>query len=271
MPSTLGHALRALEDLAPLRLAAQWDNVGLLVEPPAAAGRAGHRRPLTGVLLAIDATDNVIVEAVRRRCQLVVAYHPPIFSGLKALRASAPRTRGLLRAVQNDIAIYSPHTALDAAAGGLNDWLAAPFGRVGAEPLEPIPGEPPGVGQGRLLTLPKAKTLAAIVTLLKQHLGVARLRVARSLLEPGAKVRTVALAAGAGGALLRDADLFFTGEMRHHDVLAAIEAGRHVVLAEHSLTERGYLPILARQLRRALGAGVRIHVSRADREPIQAG
>lgn len=261
MPVTLGQALRALEAVAPLRLAAEWDNVGLLLEPPAV-------RPLAAILLAIDATDPVIEEAVRKRCQLIVAYHPPIFAGLTALRASVPRTRALMRAVQQDIAIYSPHTALDAAPGGINDWLASPFGRAASVPLQPTPGEPGGVGQGRLVTLPRPQTLGAIVAMLKKHLGVARLRVARSLPAPQAKVRTVALAAGAGGSLLRDADLFFTGEMRHHDVLAAIEAGTHVILAEHSITERGYLPLLRRQLLAALGRRVRVLVSRADREPL---
>lgn len=271
---TLEQALDALETLAPLRLAEEWDNVGLLVEPLGRLGSAGRRGALTGVLLAIDATDAVVEEAVKRSCDLIVAYHPPIFAGLKALRASDPRPRALVRALRHEVAIYSPHTALDAAAGGVNDFLAAPFGRVEAEPLRPMPGEPSGVGPGRFLRMPRPHTLAAIAARLKKHLGVGVLRVARSLVTPASRVRTVALAAGAGGSLLMErlarggVDLLFTGEMRHHDVLAATEAGCHVLLAEHTHTERAYLPVLRTCLRRHL-PGLPVHLARADREPLQ--
>jgi len=273
MPATFAQAMDALAALAPLRLAEEWDNVGLLIEPLARLGSAGQRRELSGVLLAIDATDAVVEEAVRRACDLVVAYHPPVFAGLKALRASTPRGRALVRALRYEVAIYSPHTALDAAAGGIGDWLAAAFGRVESEPLRPAPGEPPGVGQGRWLRMQRPHTLAAIAAKLRKHLGVERLRLARSLVSPAARVQTVALAAGAGGTLLMErlaaggVDLLFTGEMRHHDVLAATEAGSHVLLAEHTHTERGYLPVLRTCLRRHL-PGVPIHLARADREPL---
>lgn len=108
---------QAMERIAPTRFAEEWDNVGLLVG-------AGDR-PLDGpVVLTIDLTEPVVEEAVALKCAAIVAYHPPIFRPIKRLTASTGRERVLLRAIQAGIAIYSPHTAIDAAAGGMTDWLA---------------------------------------------------------------------------------------------------------------------------------------------------
>jgi dinuclear metal center YbgI/SA1388 family protein len=108
---------QAMERIAPTRFAEEWDNVGLLVG-------AGDR-PLDGpVVLTIDLTEPVIEEAVALKCAAIVAYHPPIFRPIKRLTATSGRERVLLRAIQAGIAIYSPHTAIDAAAGGMTDWLA---------------------------------------------------------------------------------------------------------------------------------------------------
>jgi dinuclear metal center YbgI/SA1388 family protein len=103
---------RALEVIAPLAHAEEWDNVGLLAGDPEAA--------LTRVLLAIDCTHEVVDEAERGGQQAIVAYHPPIFRALKRV------TRGSIafELVRRGIAVYSPHTALDAAPGGTNDVLA---------------------------------------------------------------------------------------------------------------------------------------------------
>ena len=69
-----------------------------------------------------------------------------------------------------------------------------------------------------------------------------------------------------GGA---SADVYLTGEMRHHDVLAAVEAGTSVILCDHTNTERGYLPVLKKKLAAELGRGVRIDVSKRDAEPLR--
>lgn len=116
------HAITAaLEAIAPLRDAAAWDNVGLLVGDPDAE--------VTRVLLAIDLTRDVFEEA--KGCQLVVAYHPPIFDGLKRLVAGSL----VFDAVRANVALYSPHTALDVAPGGTNDVLADAVGMTDRAPL----------------------------------------------------------------------------------------------------------------------------------------
>jgi dinuclear metal center YbgI/SA1388 family protein len=108
---------QAMERIAPTRLAEEWDNVGLLV--------GSSQRALDGpVLLTIDLTGAVIDEAVDLKASAVVAYHPPIFKAIKRLTDATGREQVLLRAIQAGIAIYSPHTAIDSAPGGMTDWLA---------------------------------------------------------------------------------------------------------------------------------------------------
>ena len=120
---------QAMELIAPTAFAQEWDNVGLLAGDPAAAI---HR-----VLLCIDLTHAVIDEAIRKRIELVLAYHPPIFRPIVTLRADSTGTDALVfRCVEEGIAIYSTHTALDAADGGTNDVIALLLGIQQTEPLE---------------------------------------------------------------------------------------------------------------------------------------
>jgi dinuclear metal center YbgI/SA1388 family protein len=122
--------VRAMEALAPPQFAAAWDNVGLLV------GDAGAS--LSGVLLTIDCTRQVIEEAVREKKDAIVSYHPPIFDPQK--RFVAPSAA--YEAARTGISVYSPHTALDVAEGGTNDVLADALGMTGRAPLRAQPGDP---------------------------------------------------------------------------------------------------------------------------------
>jgi dinuclear metal center YbgI/SA1388 family protein len=105
-----------MEAVAPSRLAESWDNVGLLLGDRAA--------PCGRVLVAVDWTASVLEEALALGVDAVVSYHPPIFDPLKRLSSDDPKQRVLLEAAQAGIALLSPHTALDAVKGGVNDWLA---------------------------------------------------------------------------------------------------------------------------------------------------
>ncbi|MCC6579091.1 MAG: Nif3-like dinuclear metal center hexameric protein [Phycisphaeraceae bacterium] len=113
--------IQAMETIAPTAGAEDWDNVGLLLGDP--------RWTLNRALLCIDLTPAVWDEAVRARAQLILAYHPPIFQPLKKLTAGHWQQRLLLDAARRRVAIYSPHTALDVAEQGLNDWLVRGLGQ----------------------------------------------------------------------------------------------------------------------------------------------
>lgn len=257
---SLAEVVDVLAEIAPLELAAEWDNVGLVLQP------AARPRGVTRVLLTIDLTEAVVEEAVQWRADLVVAYHPPIFHGWKRLSAQDPRQRAALAAFAAGIAVYSPHTALDAAPGGIADWLCERLASGKA-----IAGlEPCGDGEfGRVLELTAATTVGALLPRIRRLLGVRRLRVALPAAGNRHRVRRIAVAAGAGAAVLRSAraDLWLTGELSHHDALGAVAAGTAVVLGEHSNTERPYLAVLQKRLRQPFGKALDVRLARRDRDP----
>ncbi|MHC4990823.1 MAG: Nif3-like dinuclear metal center hexameric protein, partial [Planctomycetota bacterium] len=118
----------ALEQIAPLTYAADWDRVGLLL--------GTNDDPVSCAMLTIDLTEPVLTEAIAASADLVVAYHPPIFDPLTTVTDRSPRERIVLQAARAGLAIYSPHTALDAARGGINDWLAESLGSGDVRALE---------------------------------------------------------------------------------------------------------------------------------------
>ncbi len=130
-PATVEEVCGILEAIAPPALAAEWDNVGLLIGR--ARGRVRH------LLLTIDLTEPVLREAKRAGAEMVMAYHPVIFEPLTCLtEAAAPVA---LAAARAGIAVYAMHTALDAAPGGTNDCLAEAVGMTDGRPLQPIERE----------------------------------------------------------------------------------------------------------------------------------
>ena len=266
----LPNFLATLETIAPLALAEDWDNVGLLLAPTTP-------RPIQRVLLTIDLTAAVADEAIEHGCEAIVAYHPPIFGGLKRIVAE-DRTGGiLLQLLAKNVSIYSPHTALDAVQGGVNDWLARAFGDSALRPIHPTGArvqQPDNlaVGQGRHLTLNQPIAVEDALVQVKQHLQLDKLRVAIADRHArGERLQTVALCAGAGGSVLKgqQVDLLFTGEMRHHDVLAAREEGTSVILTEHSNSERGYLPQLKQLLENTIEEPLHVLLSQQDRDPLE--
>ncbi len=272
---TLADLIAAMETIAPRAYAGGWDNVGLLLQA------AALDAPLRRVLLAIDMDRAVTDEAIAWGAQALVAYHPPIFRGLRRITRADPRQAALLDALAAGLSAYSPHTALDAAPGGVCDWLAAGLGPLASSaPIEVPAGLPPElagrVGAGRLVELAEPRTLGELLPRIKAHLGLSALRLAAAPAHAaGEPLRRVAICPGAGGSLFEKLptsgdgapDLLLTGELRHHDVLSRVACGTSAILTDHTNTERGYLPILARTLSAAL-PGLIIRVSEVDRDPL---
>jgi dinuclear metal center YbgI/SA1388 family protein len=252
-----------------LELAEEWDNVGLLVQP---LSLAGCGTVVESVLLCVDFTEAVVAEAHAIQCRLVVAYHPAIFGAMKRITPGAgPKQRAVCAALEAGVAVFSPHTALDAKCGGINDYLAAGLGEaLSCEPIKRS-ATVAGSGAGRLVVLKEPVAIAVLLERVKAMLGT-HVRFAEAAAATTSRlVSRVAICAGSGGELLRgvkNADVLLTGEMPHHDVLGAVERGIHVVLAEHTATERGYLPILKTNLEAVL-PGVNITISKADHEIIR--
>ncbi|KAH0613885.1 uncharacterized protein H6S33_005771 [Morchella sextelata] len=256
--------VNSVQKLYPKALADKsWDNTGLLLEAPL---RASTPTPATHtILLTIDLTRAVVDEALRTNSSMIIAYHPIIFRPLKSLSLRDTQQESLLRLAQAGISVYSPHTAVDAALGGVNDWLADGISggrgneesrRVLEESMAPPDGFE-GSGMGRLVVLKRGQRLGELVERVKAYLGMQHLMVAATDAHNSgdahdsgdahssgdALISKIALCAGSGGSMFKnlDVDLFFTGELSHHEALGARERGISTISCFHTNTERGFL------------------------------
>ena len=127
--SKIKEILSILEEMAPLAYAEDFDNVGLLV--------GNQENEATGILVCHDALESVIDEAILKNCNLVVCFHPIIFSGLKKITGKNYVERSVLKAIKNDIAIYAVHTALDNHKNGVNKIFSDALGMVNTRVLVP--------------------------------------------------------------------------------------------------------------------------------------
>jgi dinuclear metal center YbgI/SA1388 family protein len=121
--------LSILEEMAPLAYAEDFDNVGLLV--------GNQNDEATGVLVCHDALESVIDEAIAKKCNLVVCFHPILFSGLKKITGKNYVERAVLKAIKNDISIYAVHTALDNHKNGVNKIFCNALGLKNTKVLVP--------------------------------------------------------------------------------------------------------------------------------------
>ncbi|KAK3083989.1 hypothetical protein FSP39_006367 [Pinctada imbricata] len=125
----LKQVVKKLQKFASPTLAEKWDNVGLLVEPT-----PPHQ--VSNILLINDLTEPVLEEALQKKTDLIISYHPPIFVPMKTLSQRNWKERIITKCVENRIAIYSPHTSHDAVSGGVNDWLISAFELSSVKPIE---------------------------------------------------------------------------------------------------------------------------------------
>ncbi|MBP6022469.1 Nif3-like dinuclear metal center hexameric protein [Ferruginibacter sp.] len=118
-----------LEKIAPPSLQENYDNAGLIT------GNANWE--CTGVITALDATEAVVLEAIEKKCNLIVAHHPIIFSGIKKLNGKNYVEQTIITAIKNDIAIYAIHTNLDNVLQGVNGKIADAIGLINRQVLQP--------------------------------------------------------------------------------------------------------------------------------------
>ncbi|KAH3680326.1 hypothetical protein WICMUC_000393 [Wickerhamomyces mucosus] len=250
--------LKHLDKIYPLRFAESWDNVGLLVDSPSISQNLK-------ILLTIDLTKSVVQEAISQNYNFIIAYHPFIFSGIKKINQSNPQHESLIKLIQNNISVYSPHTSIDAIKGGVNDWLVEGVSKNN-ENVKILDEVEEGVGCGRLVTLSESIKLNELINKIKIHLNVDNLLLSTN--NQNKEIKTIAICAGSGSSVFKgvDADLYFTGELSHHEVLYYKESDKAVICANHSNTERGYLQIVKNDLEKE---GFQVSVSVEDKDPFQ--
>lgn len=200
-----------IEALAPRPLQEDYDNAGLQV------GRMDDK--VDGVLVCLDVTESVLDEAIAKGCNLVVSHHPLIFRGLKRVSDSTYQERCVVKAIKNDIAIYSAHTNLDNAEGGVNHKIAELIGLKDLQWIVPKnPCEGVDAGEGLMGVLSEDEPAEQFIQRLKKTFDVEGLMHNKA---EGKTIRKVALCGGAGSFLLepaaaKGADCFITGEMSYH-------------------------------------------------------
>lgn len=125
----INDVIALLEELSPLAYSEGFDNTGLLV--------GDGNTEVTGILVTLDTLEAVVDEAIKKDCNLIISFHPIVFSGLKKLTGKTYVERTVQKAIKNDIAIFSNHTALDNAWNGVNAKICEKLGLVGREILIP--------------------------------------------------------------------------------------------------------------------------------------
>ncbi|MEP7279842.1 MAG: Nif3-like dinuclear metal center hexameric protein [Bacteroidota bacterium] len=121
-----------LESIAPPVLQETYDNAGLII------GAAEWE--CTGAIICLDATEEVVQEAIQKKCNLVIAHHPIVFRALKKINGKNYIEKTIIAAIKNDIAIYAIHTNLDNVQQGVNGMIASKLGLINCRVLVPVPG-----------------------------------------------------------------------------------------------------------------------------------
>jgi dinuclear metal center YbgI/SA1388 family protein len=251
---------RALAEIAPLHLAEAWDNVGLLF------GRAS--REVRRVMTCLTLTSPVAEEAIRRDVQMIVTHHPILFRGTKRITDETSEGAMLLSLAEAGIVVYSPHTAFDSAAEGINQSLAESLGLSQIQPLRAL-SERGSCGSGRFGELERAVPWESFLQSVCQAVRADYLEFCRTGPE---LVHRVGIACGAAAEYLNDAaaahcDTFVTGEARFHAVLECQSLGMNLILTGHYCSERPAVERLAAQLRQRVD-GVEFVASESDQNPL---
>ena len=208
---TVGDVCAVIEKFAPLSLQEPYDNSGLIF---------GNREQLiTGVLIALDATLEVIDEAIGLGYNMIVTHHPFIFKGLKTITGKNHTENCLIKAIRNDIAIYAGHTNVDSVRGGVNERMAEKLGLIQTSILVPVPQKECDCGLGMVGLLSESLSETDFLERIKKTFLCERIRFSALT---GKRIQKVALCGGSGSEFLENAlsigaDAYLTGEAKYHE------------------------------------------------------
>lgn len=200
-----------IEDYAPLKFQASFDNSGLLCGNP--------ERELTSILLCIDVTEEVIKEAIDKGHNLIISHHPLIFSGLKHITPATYVERCVIDAIRHDITIYAAHTNMDVVSNGVSGRMADKLDLYHRQILQPEGDPMDGNGFGIIGELQQPVESMAFLQQIKEIFRCDRLRYT----TPHTPfMQRVAVCGGAGAsffkqALAGQADIYISGDFKYHD------------------------------------------------------
>lgn len=263
---TIADLRRVAEELWPAATAESWDRVGLV------SGR--DDAPLTRVLLAVDAVQATVREALDWGASALVTHHPLLLRGIHSVAEDTSKGALLADLIRGDCALFAAHTNADQPAGGVSDVIAGRLGLMNASPIVPHASDP-AIGIGRVGTLAAPETLAAFAARVAGILPatVSGVRVAG---DPDRAVQRIALLGGAGDSLLdhprvREADVYLTSDLRHHPAQESLELssaarGPALIDVAHWASESLWLEGAAETLQQRL-SGIEVRVSKLRTDP----
>lgn len=227
--------VRVLEESVPLGWQESYDNAGLAVGNPDAE--------VTLALVALDATEEVVEEAIALGAEMIITHHPIIFSPLRRLAWENRQQRAIQRAIAAGVALYAAHTNLDSAPlEGISHRLGRRLGLREEGLLEPSKVE--GVGIGIVGVLEEPVAAEVFLRRIKEELGVRALRHSPVRTE---SVQRVAICSGSGGGLIEaaeaaGADVYLAADFKYHNF---VDADRMILVdAGHFETEICAIDIL---------------------------
>ncbi|GMQ62714.1 Nif3-like dinuclear metal center hexameric protein [Vallitalea maricola] len=251
-----------MKELAPPKLAESWDNVGLLV------GDSNMR--VEKILISLDATKDVVDEAISNEVDMILTHHPIIFKGVKHINTSTVIGRKLIKLIKNDICVYSAHTNLDSASEGLSVLLADKLKLNDSDILEPNNNFDvlDLCGTGRIGYL-EEMTLEELSHYVKDKLNLERVRVIGNLDK---RIKKVAVSPGssmefAETAYKNGADVYITGDIKYHDAMDYQEKGMALIDAGHFGTENIVLPMFEQYIKKCFGEQLQIITSKINKDP----
>ena len=264
--TTVGDVCSYLEQFAPVRLAADWDNVGLLLGDRSASA--------VRMMTCLTVTDETVQEALSQQAELIITHHPFPFAAVKKISTDTPTGRILWQLASAGISVYSSHTAFDSAREGINQQLAEGLQLTDIQSLEPLSDVDDGeadcqIGVGRVGCC-EATTLVELADRLKSFLGLQGLQMVG---DESCPVGKVGIACGSAGEFIHGAsrhgcDVFITGEARFHTSLEALSLGLAMLLPGHFASERFAMDVLAEQLQQQFSGSV-VWASKEESDPLR--
>jgi dinuclear metal center YbgI/SA1388 family protein len=272
MTATVADIIKVMETMAPLRLAEEWDNVGLQV------GQLDW--PVRSIWVALDPLYDVVDGACRNGVDLLITHHPLIFNPLRCINFDTPVGSVIQAAAGHKLAIFAAHTNFDSAADGINDLLAF---RVGLADLKVLKrGDHPcedsatddlqKQGLGRVGELEETMELLPLALSIKKKLGLKYIKIAG---KPDLPVRRVAVCSGSGSGLMKDffssgAQVFISGDLRYHDAREVEALNLGIIDMGHFASEYLAIEVLAKRLDKILtadGKDVKVEACRLENDP----
>tara|TARA_R110002074_G_scaffold175400_11_gene338641 strand:- start:4120 stop:4899 length:780 start_codon:yes stop_codon:yes gene_type:complete len=210
---TIKDVANYLEEIAPLQQAEDFDNVGLLI--------GDYSTKVSGVLVTLDTLEETVEEAIANKCNLIVSFHPIIFSGLKKINGNSYVERVVLKAIQNNIAIYATHTALDNSKVGVSAKMCEVLGLQNTNIL--LPKENSDIGMGMMGELAKPMNENDFLKYVKMIFNSGGVRHSKILDK---SIKKVAVLGGSGSfaisnAIEEKADAYISADFKYHDFFKA--------------------------------------------------